>query len=141
MYHVLFRPVLLRKMSIFDFRLRDQTRSSTDQLQEAAQKCETDQRAFNGAQRDVEAGLGKNLPEALAEVERKLKQTEEEINGLEREVESNKVCVYVSVCLRLCSTRWTIHCIIKRCIVHSTESVVCCNRGDNRYYCTQYTFL
>ncbi|CAM9978392.1 unnamed protein product [Ectocarpus sp. 12 AP-2014] len=57
-------------------RARDKARAAENRLRTTAQACRTDVRAFSGAQRDVEAGIAKNLPDALESIRARLQEAE-----------------------------------------------------------------
>ncbi|CAB1120816.1 unnamed protein product [Ectocarpus sp. CCAP 1310/34] len=58
------------------YRARDKARAAENRLRTTAQACRTDLRAFSGAQRDVEAGIAKNLPDVLESIRARLQEAE-----------------------------------------------------------------
>lgn len=79
--------------------MRDQARAATDQLQAAAQDCQTDARRFYSAKNDVEGDMAKKLPEALVGVKRKLEEAEAEILRKENDADSTRVRLLCVLCV------------------------------------------
>ncbi|CAM9113656.1 unnamed protein product [Pylaiella littoralis] len=57
-------------------RARDKARAAVDRLHTTAQECQADLKAFSRSQREVAAGISKNLPDTLASIRARLQEAE-----------------------------------------------------------------
>lgn len=63
-----------------------------DRLHTAAQDCQADLKAFSSAQREVAAGIAKNLPDKLKSIRARLQEAEATVEENEVAARENEVC-------------------------------------------------
>ena len=78
---------------VCSIRVRDQATASVERLYAAAQECRADVRSFSQSQKRVVAGEAKELPEALASIQARLKDAEDMVAENEKSARENEVCV------------------------------------------------
>lgn len=72
-------------------RVRDQARADMDRFQNSWQECQQDLRTFSRAQQAVAAGLAKNLPDVLKDIEERLQEVEATAEEMEFAARENEV--------------------------------------------------
>eukprot|EP00903_Cladosiphon_okamuranus_P009090 g8688.t2 len=80
----------LDEMTRKNTRARDKARAEVDRAHTAFQECQADLKAFSRSQKEVMAGIAKNLPDSLKSVKAKLQEAEATVEENERAARENE---------------------------------------------------